>query len=40
MKEEWVYKTLGECCDILDSKRKPGVAPDGGYGTECEWMPK
>ena len=23
MKEGWVYKTLGECCDILDSKRKP-----------------
>lgn len=23
MKEGWEYKELGECCDILDSKRKP-----------------
>ncbi len=23
MKEGWDYKELGECCDILDSKRKP-----------------
>src|SRR5574344_2796423 len=23
MKEGWEYKTLGECCDILDRLRKP-----------------
>ncbi|MDD7065524.1 MAG: restriction endonuclease subunit S [Sodaliphilus pleomorphus] len=23
MKEVWKYKALGECCDILDAKRKP-----------------